>query len=146
MVGLGFVSRNASRNIRGRAQGKVQLLPLIIVVGTRHTEGLQLVGLLERLQVSVDDLLGVEVEHAAGHLPAPPDHLRRQDLRLPLDVIVEGPPGAELHDNTVAGGLGTHTPVSVDVCVEGGGEGGGGGGKWGKTNYEKDLFTTNTWL
>ena len=35
MVGLGFVSRNASRNIRGRAQGKVQLLPLIIVVRTR---------------------------------------------------------------------------------------------------------------
>ena len=69
----------------------------------------------------MDDLLGVEVEHAAGHLPAPPDHLRRQDLRLPLDVVVESPPRAELHDNTVAGGLGAHTPVSggrgVCVCV-----------------------------
>ena len=71
----------------------------------------------------MNDLLGVEVEHAAGHLPAPPNHLRRQDPRLPLDVVVEGPPGAELHDNTVAGGFGAHTPVSVYVCVwrEGGG-------------------------
>ena len=69
----------------------------------------------------MDDLLGVEVEHAASHLPAPPDHLQRQDLRLPLDVFIEGPPGAELHDNTVTRGLGAHTPVSVDVCVEGGG-------------------------
>ena len=93
----------------------------------------------------MDDLLGVEVEHAAGHLPAPSDHLWRQDLRLPLDVVIEGPPRAELHDNTVAGGLGAHTPVSVDVCVEGGG-GGWVGSKWGKANYEKDLFTTNTWL
>ena len=38
-VGLGFVSRNTCRNIRGRAQGKVQLLPLIIVVRTRLHRG-----------------------------------------------------------------------------------------------------------
>ena len=59
----------------------------------------------------MDDLLGVEVEHTAGHLAAPPDHLWRQDLRLLLDVLIEGASRAELHDNTVTRGLGTHTPV-----------------------------------
>jgi len=65
----------------------------------------------------VDDLLGVEVQHAACHLPGPAHHLGRQDLGLPLNVFVEGALRAELHDDTVAWGLGAHTPGKWCVCA-----------------------------
>ena len=66
----------------------------------------------------MDELLGVEVQHATGHLPGPAHHLRGQDLRLSLNVVIEGALGTELHDDTVARRLGAHAPGSgVCVCV-----------------------------
>ena len=38
--------------------------------------------LLQRLEVSVDDLLGVKVEHSICNLSGPVDDLGRQDLHL----------------------------------------------------------------
>ena len=57
----------------------------------------------------MNDLLGVEVEHACSNLPGPPHHLRWEDLHVQSDVVVQRPPGAELHDDTEARGVCAHT-------------------------------------
>ena len=72
---------------------------------------------LQRLEVPMDDLLGVEVLHAGSDLPGPAHHLRGQDLDPRADVVVESAPAAVLQDHTVARGLRTNSP------------GGGGGNK-----------------
>ena len=68
---------------------------------------------LGRLEVAVDDLVEVQVVHAAGDAHGPIHQERRGDLAPGTQHLVELTLGAELHDDAVAGRLGAHTPAGT---------------------------------
>ena len=83
------------------------------------TDTPRLVVLLERLEVSVDDFLGVQVLHAGSDLPGPAHHLRGEDLDPRPDVIVERSSAAVLQDDAIARRLRTDTPKKEIVAKKG---------------------------
>ena len=66
--------------------------------------------LLQRLQVPVDDLSGVQIEHAHGNLPSPAQDLRGRNLHVQSDVVVQRAPRTVLHDDAVARWMCAHAP------------------------------------
>ncbi len=57
----------------------------------------------------MDDLLGVEVEHARCNLPGTAHHLVRENLDARSQVVVECPSRAVLQDDAIARRSGAHT-------------------------------------
>ena len=64
----------------------------------------------------MNDLLGMEVEHAVGYLSGPAHYLRRQDL-FSSNEVIEVALRTVLHHNTETRRLYAHTSVCVCVCV-----------------------------
>ena len=66
--------------------------------------------LLGRLEVSVDDLVEVEVVHASSHAHGPVDEQGGGDVPTRPQHLVQLALGTVLHQDTVTRGLGADTP------------------------------------